>query len=150
MDQQPTALLGPRQCINCNVRLLPDAIFCHRCGTRQPSPTITLRLVEEADAPPFVLEDAGIKHVVGRTIEPLEHYVQIDLGPHRGKEQGVSRSHAEIWFDDTAFCWQLQDVGSQFGTFVDEEQLSEEKVVALKSGQMVRFGGIQLTIELEY
>lgn len=153
MEQNLTVTLGPRQCINCGSPLLTDAIYCHRCGTRQPPPAITLELTGEsstADAAPFVLEDAGIKHIVGRTIEPLEHYVQVDLAPCRGKEQGVSRSHAEIWFNDDEFTWQVRDIGSQFGTFVNGDQLDEGQTANLENGQMLRFGGIELRVALEF
>lgn len=151
MMQSQEVVLGPRQCINCGSLLLADSIFCHRCGIKQPSPKLILQLEDEDEQlEPFVLEDAGIKHVIGRTIEPLEHFVQIDLSPYRGKEQGVSRSHAEIWFDQEQFAWQLRDIGSQFGTFVDENQLEEGQAVTLAPSQRLRFGGITISVTLEF
>lgn len=146
MDMEPNDLQPSPMCVNCGVALVADAIYCHRCGHKQPPPTLTLRLDESTS---FVLQETERPHTIGRTIEPLEHYVDIDLGSHGGKEQGVSRFHAEISFDDKEYIWQLRDVGSQFGTFINEEQLPADEVRPLLPGQELRFGGIKLGVEID-
>ena len=145
MSMEP-ATTQASNCIKCSVQLVPDAIYCHRCGTKQPAPTLILHLDEETT---FVVSQLERTYTIGRTIEALEHYVDIDLGAHGGKEQGVSRLHAEIMFDDTEYQWNLKDAGSQFGTFIGEEQLEADVKHPLSGGQEIRCGGISLTVEIK-
>lgn len=151
MDNDMSSVqLGPRRCSHCGSLLVLDAIYCHRCGTKQPAPTLTLYLTDHDDAT-IVLDDPTKVYVVGRTIEPLDHFVDVDLGPYRGKEQGVSRSHAQFSFDNENYLWQLTDIGSQYGTFIGEVQLvADDTPTVLETHQELRFGGIQMRVAIVY
>lgn len=134
-----------RVCFVCNTTLVADAIFCHRCGTKQPPPTLVLRSEEQT----FELDDTSKVYVVGRTIDPVGHYVDIDLG-EMGAKLGVSRRHAELAFDDRNYYWTLRDASSQYGTFIDDLQLQPETFMPIQQGQTLRFGGIALSVEVQY
>ncbi len=134
-----------RTCFVCSTTLVDDAIYCHRCGTKQPPPTLVLR----SDERTYTLNDISKVWVVGRTIEPAGNYVDVDLGETGGK-QGVSRRHAELTFDEHNYFWSLRDASSQYGTFVDEVQLQPEIFTPIRHGQTLRFGGIALSVEFQY
>lgn len=134
-----------RTCFVCNSLLVENAIYCHRCGTKQPPPSLILRGEDQQ----FELGDTSKVWVIGRTIEPAGHYVDIDLGEAGGK-RGVSRRHAELTFDDRNYHWLLRDASSQYGTFINENQLQAETFTPIEDGQTLRFGGIELLVELQY
>jgi ribosomal protein L40E len=146
--------LKARNCETCGTRLVPDARFCHKCGTEQPiiAPLLHFILLNEQKHDLGVhikIDDAERSWTVGRTIEQLNHFVAIDLTPHGAKERGVSRSHAEIKFDVDSGHWLLSDLGSQFGTFINDEKLTPQQPVPLADGQVVRFGGVEFRVTLE-
>ncbi|PJF42504.1 MAG: hypothetical protein CUN55_09950 [Phototrophicales bacterium] len=134
-----------RICFICKSALVDDAIYCHRCGTKQPPPKLILRSEEQV----FELQDASKVWIVGRTIPATGHIVDVDLGEAGGK-LGVSRRHAELAFDEQNYQWTLRDASSQYGTFVDDQQVQPEVFIPLQAGQRVRFGGIEFSIELQY
>jgi len=57
----------------------------------------------------------------------------------------VSSSHAQIYFSQGTFV--LQDLGSTNGTFVNDQRITQ--AVALKDGDLVRFGNTQVKIRVE-
>jgi pSer/pThr/pTyr-binding forkhead associated (FHA) protein len=50
-------------------------------------------------------------------------------------EKSVSRKHAEIYFDGTIFC--IRDLGSKYGTTVDQRKVSSE-VVSLPNNAQIQ------------
>lgn len=148
-----TLELKERFCETCGTRQVPDAKFCHQCGAEQPEPIPVLTLVITGEAGAeltrFTIEDAEKRWVVGRTIEQLNHFVDIDLTNYGAKERGVSRTHAEIRFDANSAHWLITDMGSQFGTFINEQQLSAQQPFPLENDQKLRFGGVEAGITLE-
>lgn len=142
-----------RHCVECNTLLVIGAKYCHACGTEQPVAHPVLKLVMQTKEHPemveFTLKDIEGESVIGRTIEQRNHYVEIDLSPFGAKSRGVSRRHARIHFDSGQAGWQLTDIGSQFGTFVNNLQLEPNETVMLEDGQTVRFGGMNFRIVVE-
>jgi ribosomal protein L40E len=142
-----------RYCVECNTLLVLDAKYCHACGTEQPVSHPILRLVMQTKEHPetveFTFKDIEDESVIGRTIEQRNHYVEIDLSPFGAKSRGVSRRHARIHFDSTQEGWQLTDIGSQFGTFVNNLKLEPNETVMLEDGQTIRLGGMNFRIVVE-
>lgn len=140
-------------CAICDTQLVPGAHYCHNCGSpvavNAPRLTLMMQGRTEAETVRFRLEDAERRWLIGRTIEALNHYVDIDLAPYGGKGRGVSRTHAEIYFDPGAQLWVMIDVGSQFGTFVDNQKVESRRVVYLEDGQFLRFGGLVFRVIME-
>ncbi|NDJ85925.1 MAG: FHA domain-containing protein [Chloroflexi bacterium] len=87
---------------------------------------------------------------VGRTIAEQGHYVDVDLTDYGAKSRGVSRTHAEIFFNWDRKRWMVTDHASGYGTFVDEQQVPPQQEAMLNHGQVVRFGGLQCRVEIEY
>lgn len=140
-----------RYCKSCNTRLVMDANYCHHCGTVAPSltPILVLNLESPEPEEPVILrlEDVDQEWFVGRTIEQLNQYVEIDLTPYGGKSRGVSRRHAKIHFDKETGNWLAEDLASQFGTFVNDQKL--ENSYALVDGVKIRFGGLIFGVTIE-
>ncbi len=140
-------------CAICDTQLVPGSHYCHNCGTPVASNAPQLSLVmqgrSDTEAVRFRFEDAERRWLIGRTIEALNHYVDIDLAPYGGKGRGVSRTHAEIYFDPGAQHWVLMDVGSQFGTYVDNQQIEPRHLIYLQDGQFLRFGGLVFRVVME-
>ena len=140
-------------CVECSTLLVYEAKYCHVCGTEQPMVHPVVRLVMQTKEHPetveFTFKDIESESVIGRTIEQRNHFVEIDLSPFGAKSRGVSRRHARIQFDSQQEVWQLTDIGSQFGTFINNLQLEPNETVTLEDGQTVRFGGMNFRIVVE-
>ncbi|KAH9251807.1 hypothetical protein BASA81_010250 [Batrachochytrium salamandrivorans] len=54
-------------------------------------------------------------------------------------DSSVSRKHAEFTFPNNAL-WQLKDLKSTFGTFVNGERLSAHVLTEVRAGDLVQFG----------
>jgi serine/threonine-protein kinase len=71
----------------------------------------------------------------------------IDLGPHGGAQAGVSRRHSRLLRKEGQ--WFIEDLGSTNGTFINGVKLPANQVTALKQGDKLRFGQIEVQFELE-
>jgi serine/threonine protein kinase len=72
--------------------------------------------------------------IIGRT-HGLNR-ADIDLGPYNAVDAGVSRRHARLFRAETG--WQIEDLGSLNGTYVNEVKLTPGMPAALKSGDTIR------------
>lgn len=66
----------------------------------------------------------------------------INLTPHGGTKAGVSRRHGRLYYE--ADQWYLEDLGSTNGTFVNGNRLQPNQAMAVKEGDKIRFGQIEL------
>jgi pSer/pThr/pTyr-binding forkhead associated (FHA) protein len=66
----------------------------------------------------------------------------IDLGPYGGSQAGVSRRHNRLLHQ--ADGWFVEDLGSANGTFVNGVRVAPQRRVALKKGDVIRCGQIEL------
>jgi pSer/pThr/pTyr-binding forkhead associated (FHA) protein len=73
--------------------------------------------------------------------------LDIDLAPHGGSQAGVSRRHSRLLRKEDQ--WFVEDLGSTNGTFVNGVRLSPNQLVALKQGDKLRFGQIEVQFDLE-
>jgi len=62
----------------------------------------------------------------------------VDLSYHGGFEQGVSRRHAIITWDENGYV--LEDLGSTNGTIVNREKVAPGTPVSLVEGDVIHLG----------
>jgi serine/threonine protein kinase len=72
--------------------------------------------------------------VIGRTHGQTK--VDIDLGPYGAAKAGISRQHARLNKIDST--WQIDDLGSMNGTYVNDKKVKPGKPKSLKSGDVIR------------
>ncbi len=88
----------------------------------------------------------------------LEHYLQfipLNTSPFlvgRGVDAGlnlalsvISRHHAELVWHTDACRWQLRDLGSRNGTFLNDKPLAGEQA-ALENGDWLRFASVEVRL----
>jgi serine/threonine protein kinase len=83
--------------------------------------------------------------IVGRTHKGQAP--DIDLGPYGGTQAGVSRRHSRLLRREGQ--WFVEDLGSTNGTFINGVKLPANQATALKRGDKLRFGQIEVQFELE-
>jgi serine/threonine-protein kinase len=71
----------------------------------------------------------------------------IDLGPYGGSQAGVSRRHNRLLHQ--ADGWFVEDLGSANGTFVNGVKVTPQRRMALKKGDVIRCGQIELKFGTE-
>ena len=81
--------------------------------------------------------------IIGRAVMGETESV-LDLTPFGAAEKGVSRKHAKLIFADNKY--QLVDLNSTNGTWVNEQKLATDELRVLHSTDMVRFGNLQLFV----
>jgi multimeric flavodoxin WrbA len=79
--------------------------------------------------------------LIGRVRPHVTPSPDIDLVPHGGEQAGVSRHHAKMWHDLDG--WELEDMNSTNGTFVNDTQVLPGQRVRVHAGDVLRLG--QLT-----
>ncbi len=85
-----------------------------------------------------------------REIVPEGEMLEIGRSPEVGiviADKSVSRRHAILRREGEAIL--LEDLGSTFGTYVNEEPLPSGGTVHLQDGDVVRFGQVQVVCRLE-
>jgi pSer/pThr/pTyr-binding forkhead associated (FHA) protein len=76
--------------------------------------------------------------LLGRS-DPIDEILpDIDLSFHGGFEQGVSRRHAVITWDENGYL--LEDLGSTNGTVVNREKVNPGSPVNLMEGDVIHLG----------
>lgn len=91
----------------------------------------------------YLLSNSGVKFLlrpenqVGRQGSKTRVHLEVDLTPLDEKKV-ISRKHARIELKDEAY--QLEDLASRNGTWVNNRQLVRGERVLLKSGDRVSFG----------
>lgn len=84
--------------------------------------------------------------IIGRTHG--DSRPDIDLGPYGAASAGVSRKHARLSRQDNH--WQLEDLGSLNGTYINEIKLKPRSPMALKSGDIIRCGRLPLIFRISF
>jgi len=86
---------------------------------------------------------ASLRHADTRSVELFAHHL-VGRSPNADlhlPDRRVSKQHATLRW--TGRCWQLQDLGSRNGTFLDGRRLAAGERVALAAGARVSFGGLE-------
>jgi len=79
---------------------------------------------------------------LGRLLAGDNEQAFIDLKPYGGYENGVSRRHALV--RRTAEGYEILDLGSTNGTWMNKERLAPEKPYPIKSGAPISLGWLQI------
>ena len=90
----------------------------------------------------IALDPARSEFLVGRPDPATGSQPEIDLGPY-DQNRNLSRRHARILYRDSVYCVR-EDSGTTNGTFVNGERLQTGVEVALKPGDKLRFGSIEV------
>jgi hypothetical protein len=97
--------------------------------------------VEGASGPAYI--DASGEVVIGRKAEGTSEGL-LDLAPFGGYHLGLSRRHAVI--RRTEHGYEVLDLGSVNGTWLNDERLVPHKAYPLTSGSHLRLGSMRLFV----
>jgi hypothetical protein len=96
----------------------------------------------EGDSNPAHIDSNG-EFVLGRRSGTTSGLL-VDLSPFRAYSLGVSRRHVAI--RRTGDSYEVMDLGSVNGTFLNEERLVPHQSYRLPSGSHLRLGGMQILV----
>jgi len=160
-------------CPSCKLYNEPGAIFCVHCGTpfeeaqipvvttsRIGMPEATTPSAEHAPRPPQTVPDSGIafffvdeklpfelrvesEFVIGRKTDDSPEKI-VDLVNYDAFGHGVSRRHARVRRTQTGY--ELIDLESTNGTWVNEQRLAPNRPYPIPSGSMLRLGRMRMYI----
>ncbi|HEY8009503.1 MAG TPA: cyclic nucleotide-binding domain-containing protein [Rudaea sp.] len=105
-----------------------------------PASGYALRHILSGEA--IALDPALSEFLVGRPDPATGSQPEIDLGPY-DQNRNLSRRHARILHRDGVYCVR-EDSGTTNGTYVNGERLQTGVEVALKPGDKLRFGSIEV------
>jgi FHA domain len=97
--------------------------------------------VEGASNPAYI--DSNREFVIGRKVGTTSEGL-LDLSPSGGYHLGVSRRHAVIRRKEHAY--EVVDLGSANGTWLNDERLLPHKPYPLDSGSHLRLGSMRLFV----
>lgn len=109
-------------------------------GLKAPEHGIAIYDMSESPKPIAVMDDPVI--ILGRykPDTPLEGFV--DLTPHGGYEEGVSHKHAMLRKMETGY--ELLDMGSTNGTWLNRKRILPNHPYPLESGSQINLGRLCL------
>lgn len=127
---------APRKSVIATGRYMPS-----RVPTDVAPWVLEFRVVGSAD---ILRAPAAESFFFGRRDDARNIYPDIDLAPHSGREEGVSREHARILARDNRIL--IQDLGSSNGTFINGVQVSPDTPTRLRDGDELRLGFLNLQV----
>jgi hypothetical protein len=151
------AAAGTVTCPSCGSPNPAGEAFCSNCGsslTAAPAPS-------PAAAPPaptapatghprLVLANgttfdlAGKSEVIIGREDPVSNiYPDVDMTPHGGEEDGVSRVHAKVLINGATYL--VEDQNSTNHTFVNKQKLAPKVPTPIKDGDELKLGRAVLT-----
>jgi hypothetical protein len=83
--------------------------------------------------------------ILGREDAQSDSYPDVDLNPHGGLEQGVSRRHARITLRGGQYF--VEDLNSVNGTLLNQRRLTAHTPTPLRPGDHLLLGRLGLTFE---
>ena len=167
------------ECPSCGRKHRPGTLFCSECGVYLPTggplrteplpeeelpvsranPWANNRIEETSDAPPAPLRikvlatgrqiqlPSATEVHIGRLDAAHGIFPDLDLTPDGGLESGVSRRHCKVHQQDSNYL--VEDVGSANGTFLNGQRLTPYLPHALKHGDKLQLGSIELGIIIQ-
>jgi hypothetical protein len=99
------------------------------------------RLIVDADNATFDLT-GKTEVIIGREDPVSNIYPDVDLTPHRGEEDGVSRMHAKLLINAGQYL--VEDQNSTNFTFVNKQKLQPKVPTPIKDGDELRLGRVVL------
>lgn len=99
----------------------------------------------EGEFNPAYIDSRG-EFVIGRRVGTTSDIPEdlLDLSPLGGYAQGISRRHAVVRW--TEHGYEILDLGSVNGTWLNDERLVPQKYYPLVSGSHLRLGGMRLFV----
>ena len=99
----------------------------------------------EGEFKPGYIDFRG-EFVIGRKVGATSNLLEgvLDLSPLGGYSQGLSRRHAIIRW--TEHGYEILDLGSANGTWLNDERLAPQKQYPLPSGSHLRLGSMRLFV----
>ena len=113
-----------------------------RAGSRAPPRAPRLVVVSTRAELPLPARDDII---LGREDAQSNSYPDVDLNPHGGLEQGVSRRHARITLRGGQYF--VEDLNSVNGTLLNQRRLTAHTPTPLRPGDHLLLGRLGLTFE---
>ena len=166
--------ISENPCPVCHHKNELEAVFCGNCGAVLPDPfmdpgaktkTSDMPAVRPEMLKDWSLDESTVPHtgiavyvegelnpahidstgefVIGRKVGSTSEGL-LDLSPLGGYHLGLSRRHAVI--RRTARGYELLDLGSVNGTWLNEERLVPHKPYPLSSGSHLRLGRMRLFV----
>ncbi len=125
-----------------------DAGAIHPAGKEPPArdylpPKQGLALYTIESEVPIIVQDES-SFVLGRRMTGEIDELFVDLKPYGAYESGVSRRHAMI--RRTGKTYEIVDLGSTNGTWLDRERIVPNRPYPLKSGAVIFLGRLQLFV----
>ena len=102
-----------------------ETILLSDAGMEPPAPRATIKVIQSPG-----INKGKTYAIIGTTKIGRNENNDIHI-----LEKSVSRKHAEIYFDGTIFC--IRDLGSKYGTTVDQRKVSSE-VVSLPDNAQIQ------------
>jgi len=148
-------------CPRCGAVVSTLGRYCTKCGAtlrisaRPPTGPLPPEIERQGSRLPalgahFVLDSGRTillppktELTIGRADRLNQVFPDIDLAPHDGAAQGVSRVHA--WLHQRGGAWVAEDAGSTNGTFLNGRRIAVGEETLLREGDELRCGQLKLT-----
>lgn len=164
-----------QRCPNCQSQQIDGTMFCSICGASLLTISRQQTKVPLSQQPPVDMQREHTSGAVNeqsetrlsltvlvngrKLVSPVQEELlvgrrddsrgitpDIDLGAEGGYDAGVSRRHAIIIWSDGRYY--VEDLGSANGTFVNDERVEAQRRVSLHNGDELRFGMLELRVEI--
>ncbi len=148
-------------CPRCGAVVSTLGRYCAKCGAtlrigeRPPTRPLPPDIESQGSRPlalgaHFVLDSGRTillppktELTIGRADRLNQVFPDIDLTPHGGAAQGVSRVHA--WLHQRGGAWVIEDAGSTNGTFLNGRRIAVAEETLLRDSDQLRCGQLMLT-----
>jgi pSer/pThr/pTyr-binding forkhead associated (FHA) protein len=120
----------------------PDPMFVPAPASAPDVPTLTLVIMNSGRR---IKLDISDDLLIGRKDNTRGIFPDVDLGLDGGYDSGVSRRHAILSHKDGAY--QIEDLGSANGTFVNGQRIAPQAATPLANGDELKCGTLLMRIE---
>ena len=130
-------------CVVCRIRTAEHGLLCEDCRDDLPAPVQVTpeQVVSRAGLPTTaaLIDRWGRPHQLERSAVIGRHLERSGIAV---LEHSVSRHHARLELDGDSNRWNVVDLASANGTFLNEQALTAETPVALSHGDKVAVSGV--------
>lgn len=119
-----------------------EPVFIPEPENEATGPSLTLVIMNSGRR---IKLDISEDLLIGRKDNARGIYPDVDLGLDGGYDAGVSRRHAILSFKNHTY--QIEDLGSANGTFVNGKRLAPQVAMVLANGDEVKCGTLLMRVE---